>query len=297
MRITNNIALRNSLAGLKTNSDAVQKAQGQISSGLKLQTSSDDPTGASQVMLSSSALRAIDQYKRNIDNASARSDAEGSALDRLTDLMTRARELGVAAASDTVSPNGRIVISREMEQIFQAAVTIGNTKFGEEYLFGGDNAMVPPFATTGTGATLDFTNSNPTGVRSLEITAGQSIVTNHDGKQTFLDSGLLQSLKAMTVGLASGSVSAASAALPAIDSAFSRTQQLVGESGARSNALQISAQHLAVLKLDLASYRSSIQDVDIEAAVTAMVTKQTAYQAAMLATSKILSVSLADFLR
>ncbi len=297
MRITNNIILRNSLAGLQSNSAAVQKAQGQIASGLKLEKSSDDPTAASQVMFSSSSLRAIDQYKRNIDSASSRADAEGSALDRINDLMTRAKELAMTAGTDTVTPEQRITAGKEMEQIFQSAVGIANTKFGEEYLFGGDNATTKPFDTTGTGATLDFTNSTPAGTRAVEIAAGQTVTATHDGKQAFLDSGVLQSLKDLAVGMASGNKDDVVAAMPKLDTAFASTQQLIGESGARSNALQIAGQNLTALKLNLTTYRSSLQDVDIEAAVTTMVTKQTAYQAAMMATSKVLGMTLTDYLR
>jgi flagellar hook-associated protein 3 FlgL len=297
MRITNNMILRNSLAGIQSNSSAVQKVQGQISSGLKLSTSSDDPTGVSQVMVSSSSLRAIDQYKRNIDNASSRSDAEGAALDRLNDLLTRAKELAVSAATDTATPEGRKIASKEMEQIFQSAVSIGNTKFGDEYLFGGDNATTKPFTTSGTGATLAFADSAPSGTRSVEVSAGQTVVSAHDGQQAFLDSGVLQALKDLTVGLASGNRDGVTAAMPAIDRAFMSTQQLIGESGARSNSLQVAAQNLTALKLNLTTYRSSLQDVDIEEAVTTLVTKQTAYQAAMMATSKVLGMTLTDYLR
>ena len=72
---------------------------------------------------------------------------------------------------------------------------------------------------------------------------------------------------------------------------------ILGETGARSNALQIAGQNLTALKLNLTTYRSSLQDVDIEEAVTSMVTKQTAYQAAMMATSKVLGMTLTDYLR
>jgi flagellar hook-associated protein 3 FlgL len=47
----------------------------------------------------------------------------------------------------------------------------------------------------------------------------------------------------------------------------------------------------------LTTFRSDLQEVDLEAAMTQLVTRQTAYQSAMLATSKVLSLSLADYLR
>jgi flagellar hook-associated protein 3 FlgL len=297
MRITNNMVLRNSLSGLQTNQAAVQKLQAQIASGVTISTASDDPTAASQVMGASSSLGAIDQYKRNIDSATARSASEESALNQINDLMTRAKELAVSAGSDTMTPEGRKTSSAEMEQIVQSAVAIGNTQFGGEYIFGGDNSTAAPFATTGTGATLNFTSTSPSGTRSVQISAGQNLVPTHDGQQAFVDSGIFASLRDMSVAMNSGSQSAVTSSMPSLDTAFTGLQQLIGESGARTNSLQVATQNLSALKINLTTYKSSLQEIDIESAVTQLVQKQTSYQAAMMATSKVLGMTLADYLK
>ena len=43
---------------------------------------------------------------------------------------------------------------------------LGNTKFGNEYMFGGDQSQTVPFTWTGSGATLDYTTTNPAGSTS-----------------------------------------------------------------------------------------------------------------------------------
>ncbi len=297
MRITNNIVLRNSLAGLQRNSSEIQRLQTQLSSGLKVQTSSDDPTAASQIMASSSSLTALDQYKRNIDSATSRSAAEETALDQVNDILTRAKELTLSQATDTATPATRAVAAKEMEQLFKQVVAIGSTRFGDAYLFGGDTATDSPFSATGTGTALDFTSTNPVGTQGVQIGAGQSMIATHDGKQAFLDSGVLTSLRDAARALASGDRVATTGSLGAVDTAFDKVQLLLGDSGARTNGLQVAAQNLSALKVNLTTYRSTLQDIDIESAVTQLVQKQTAYQAAMMATSKVLSMSLTDYLR
>ena len=118
MRITNNSSLRNSLAELSANRTAIDALQAQVSSGLRIRKPSDDPVAASEVMQNSSSLSALDQYKRNIDSATSRNSLEGSAMDQLTNILTRAKELAVSQATGTATPEGRKTAGVEMEQLF-----------------------------------------------------------------------------------------------------------------------------------------------------------------------------------
>ncbi|MEP6622122.1 MAG: flagellar hook-associated protein FlgL [bacterium] len=297
MRITNNIVLRNAVAGLADNRNAVQKLQTQIQSGSKIQAASDDPTIAQEAMGSSSGLLAIDQYTRNIDAAKSRNSTEDSALTQVTDLLARAKELMVSQNTDTATAATRSVASKEMEQIFNQVVSIGNTQLSGSYVFGGDAATTTPFLSTGTGGTLDFTSSNPTGTRSISVSAGQNLIPTHDGKQIFIDSNVLTSLRDASKALATNDLVAGTASMGALDGAFQKVQELLGETGARANTLDIATQNLSALKINLTTFRSNALDIDVEATVTALVTKQTAYQAAMMATSKVIGMSLSDYLR
>ena len=297
MRITNNMILRNSLEGLQTNRAAVQSLQTQMASGTRIAIASDDPTAASQLMGASGSLGAIDQYKRNIGTASSRNTVEGTALTQVTDLLARAREVVVGQATDTATADTRLIASKELESIFNTVVQIGNSKYGDSYLFGGDTASVPPFGATGSGTTVGFTTTNPVGSPSMEIGNGQSIAPTSDGTNTFLDSNVLATLRDATRALAGNDVPAATTALNAMDGSFQQVQVLLGDNGAKSNALDSASQNLDSLKLNLTKRKSDLQDVDIEAAVTTLITKQTAYQAAMSVTSKVLGMSLTDYIR
>ena len=57
-------------------------------------------------------------------------------MSSVTTLMTRAQELTVAAATDTVDPTARRVMAHEAESIFRELATLGNTTLEGEYLFG-----------------------------------------------------------------------------------------------------------------------------------------------------------------
>ena len=89
MRITNGIIQRSALANLQLNMRRMYEQQENVSSGKRIRAVSDDPIGASQVMQADGSLRAIEQYKRNINSATSRVSAEENALDHLTQLLER----------------------------------------------------------------------------------------------------------------------------------------------------------------------------------------------------------------
>ena len=108
MRITNNIIQRNALAALQVNSRGMAAASQRVTSGLRFEKASEDPTAAASLMGTQSSLRSIEQYKRNIDSARSYTTAEEGALEQLTLIMDRARELATASATASNRCSGRI---------------------------------------------------------------------------------------------------------------------------------------------------------------------------------------------
>lgn len=301
MRITNNLLVRRQLAGLQSNAQSLEKAQSRVTSGLRVARMSDDPTSGSGIMLSASGLRAVEQYRRNVQSASSRVSVEDSVLQQVTSLLTRAKELGISQSGATATDATRAVASRELEEIFRQVVSLANTKLGEEFLFGGETGETAPFQPAGTGTTLDFTQSGGTGARAVEIGRGMRFTATHDGTATFVDSGVLSTLRDLARATAPGGSADPDAdiatSLGRLDAAFAQVQALVGETGARANSLQMAASNLDAFEGGLKTLKSDLEDVDFEAAVTELVSRQTAYQAAMLASSKVLGLNLTDYLR
>jgi len=280
---------------------ALLKAQAQVSSGKRMQAPSDDPLAATQVMSSGSSLRALDQYRSNVQAASSRIAQEDAVLQQIGDLVTRAKEIGLSEGGSTASDATRATANAEVQQIFGEIVSLGNTKFGDEYLFGGAQSQTEPFAATGSGATLDYTTTTPQGGRSINVGDGQTMAVAHDGKQLLLDSGVLDAVKQLSRSLDPASPTygraGIAASLTSIDSSFDAVQSLVGDVGAKGKELDSTQQNLAAYKTNLTTFKSNLEDIDIEQAVTELTNRQVAYQAAMLATSKVMGLTLSDYLR
>lgn len=292
MRITNSILQREALSSIQRSLSAMSEAQVQASTGLRVRASSDDPVAAAEIMRAGSGLRALDQYRRNIDAASSRLNSEETIVDQLGDLLTRASELGIAQGSDSASAATRGVALKEVQQLVQQAVQLGNTKVEGAYLFGGALADQPPVDAGGVVATWQ-----PAVSSKVEIASGRAIDVAHDAQQVFGDTQLVQSLNALATGLQNDDTTAIRSSLTGLSGAFDQLQDLLGDVGARTNQLEIAGTNLDALELGLKTTKSDLSEVDLEEAMTTLVSRQTAYQAALVATSRIMSTTLTDYLR
>lgn len=87
-----------------------------LSSGLRVSQASDDAAGLAVATRMESQIRGMNQGVRNANDAiSAVQTAEGQ-MAQLTQILQRARELGVQAANGTYQASDRIAMNRELQQ-------------------------------------------------------------------------------------------------------------------------------------------------------------------------------------
>lgn len=299
MRITNNIIQRESLSQMQTGLREVEKAQRRVSSGLRVQKASDDPSAASAAMGARSSLRALEQYRSNIERATSRSSMEESVLDQVTNLLIRAKELGISHGGNVTSAAARDAAAAEVRQILDSAVQMGNTRYGDDYLFAGAYPNDAPFDVAQPTFVRDA-KQPPVGSLETEIGAGRRIQPTHDGQEVFLDSGVFQALSDLAEALEgdhSETPAEIAAALTSLDDAFDDVAAITATTGARRNQLEMTEANLDALDVNLQTLKSDLEEVDLEKAISELVGRQTSFQAAMLATSKVMGLTLADYLR
>ncbi len=302
MRVTNQLITRNSKARLQSSLQGIDRLREDISSGLRVRKMSDDPTAAGEVVRVGSSMRAIDSFRRNIDIGVARASSEETILNQLTDNLGRAIELGVAQASATASAQTRSIVKSEVDQLINNAVQLGNTRFGDDYLFGGTRSgeaplRLPPTAADGFSALTDTSGPvNPSGAIALETGDNRFVTPNHNATDVFLTSDALESLRALSTALGNNDVAGIRTATDRLTAASSQVQNLLGVQGTRINELENSKSNLDAMELTLKTFRSDLRDTEVDKAMADLVGKQTMYQAAMSATSRILGLSLANYL-
>ncbi|MBX9929271.1 MAG: flagellar hook-associated protein FlgL [Gemmatimonadaceae bacterium] len=299
MRITSQMTTASAVDRMTDLRTAIDAAQNKVTTGKRFERASEDPTAATAVMGNQSELRALAQYRRNVGTAQRRTALEEGVVDRLNDLLTRAKELAVSQATATADATTRRVAKNEANELLNAAVQLANTRDGDDYLFGGVQSGTAPFTIDRSASAFSFTTSTPTGAREVEIGAGQRLFANHDGVQVFgsTTAGALAALQQLATALDVGTQTAVTNALPTLDTAIADVQTIVGELGARGSQLEIAEANIGALSASLTAFTSDLQEVDLEQAITELVGRQTAYQAAMAATSRVMGLTLTDYLR
>lgn len=302
MRVTNQLITRNAQARLQSGLQGIDRLREDISSGLRVRKMSDDPTAAGEVVRVGSSMRAIATFRRNIDVGIARASSEETVLNQITDGLGRAIELGTAQSSATANAQTRTIVKSEVDQLINYAVNLGNTRFGDDYVFGGTRAgepplRVPPTAADGFSALTDSSGPvNPSGAIKVETGDNIYVTPNHNATQVFIDTDALESLRALSTALGNNDVPGIRAATDRLTASSSQVQNLLGVQGTRINELESSRTRLDGLELTLKSFRSDLRDTEVDKAMADLVGKQTMYQAAMSATTRILGLSLANYL-
>ena len=300
MRITNNQASTTAANGLAALRSQIADTQRRITSGKRFETPSQDPVASQQALRNDRESRALSQYRRTIAAVRHRTELEDNGLQTLTNLLTRAREVAIQQGDDSANATSRRQAVTEINGLLAEAVALATVRDGEEYVFGGQQSTTAPYTITeGAVFTFSTTGPGPVGARAVEIGAGEYLVPVHDGVSVFgtPSGGVLKTLQDLATALNTGDKAQVTDQLAGLMSVQVGLQQQVADTGARASRLEIADANLSAFSTQLAARTSELRDADMETAMTELITRQTTYQAAMAATSRVLTMSLTDYLR
>jgi len=113
---TNTGALMASAAASSVNK-SMETSMERLSTGLRINSASDDAAGVAIASRLSSEIRGINQAIRNAGDAQALIDTAEGAHSEIENILQRMRELAIQAANDTNSSNDRTNIQTEIDQL------------------------------------------------------------------------------------------------------------------------------------------------------------------------------------
>ncbi len=138
MRINNNIMAMNAQRMLTVNTSGQSKALEKLSSGLRINRAADDAAGLSISEKMRGQIRGLTQAQRNAeDGISLIQTAEG-ALNEVSDMLVRMKELGVQKLNGTYSTGDVANMTAELTRLNSAMTSIQtDTKFNGTALLSG----------------------------------------------------------------------------------------------------------------------------------------------------------------
>ena len=123
----------------------LSKVQEQLSTGKRLLTASDNPVDTANDLKLKTTSGQQTQFHTNIQDGINFMSVTDTAMASMNTIMQRLRELALRGASDTVSPADRLAIQKETDQLFRQLVTLTNTNYKGDYVFGGTQSKIVPF--------------------------------------------------------------------------------------------------------------------------------------------------------
>ena len=191
--LANNLLANSVALNLNKNQSALQGSVSKLSSGLRINTAADDPSGLAIAEKLQSQVNGFDQAIANIQDATNATTVADGALQTTTDILQRIRSLAVEASSDTNTQSDKANLQTEVTQLLQEVNTISqNTNFNGSALLDGSHSGYQP-------AVAAFTTTTANGALAAASTS--------TGLGTGVNSGLLA---ASVVGVGVNSSSATS---------------------------------------------------------------------------------------
>jgi flagellar hook-associated protein 3 FlgL len=293
MRITQSMLISSTLNNIALNQQRLDELQTQITSGRKISQPSDDPIGVARALTINGDIRRLEQYKRNSLAGAGWLHGTETALQQVTTVLQRARELAISGGTDTMSPLQRGSIAAEVTQLFNTLLDLSNAKQGGRYLFAGHAVLTKPFAAAPTPA--GYTYQGDIGQLEIELGPNTTVAINTPGPKVFASA--LTAVKTLETALAASNISGIQGAIDAIDSALDNNLGELAAIGAKTARVMSSADRSSDLNVDKQAELSSVMDMDMADALMHLNSRQAVYQASLKAASQAIQPSLLDYLK
>ncbi|MEK8023332.1 MAG: flagellar hook-associated protein FlgL [Candidatus Hydrogenedentota bacterium] len=145
MRITERMFKFDSIRHVNSAEEESIELQKKLSSGLEVSKPSDDPLRYVTAMRFRSIVRSKEQHLRNISDARGHAENNDAAVERIRELLQRARTLLLQAGNETFTTADLRLTAKEMRQSLESLIQFGNSEGPEGKIFGGSRTRTDPF--------------------------------------------------------------------------------------------------------------------------------------------------------
>jgi len=307
MKISTTYLYDRAVNQMTTSQSNLAKSQAQLSSGKNILRPSDAPEDAVGIQRLKSVIARQESFEQAIQTTETRLKTEETALDGVSALLTRLKELAIQASNDTYGPKDREIIAIEMQGLQEDLLSFANTRDSNgAYLFSGSRVFTPPFARQPDGEVVyqgDETinlvevgdqrqvKANRTGTQVFD----RVVRTNPDGTQFGVS--FFQSVQDMVDAVRSSDRNFINRGIAEITSLSDSVSLSIARVGSDMNVVSGQRAVLDETRLQLQTVLSSIEDLDYTEAVTKMQKQMLALEASQASFAQISRLSLFEYIR
>ena len=246
LRISTNVTALNAQRQMGVTRMNLDKSLERLSSGSRINHAGDDAAGLAISESLRAQIRGIRQARRNASDGISLIQVSEGGLNEISNILIRLRELGIQAASDTISDTERQFTDREFQSLKQEVDRISNaTTFNGTPLLNGRAGIFEIQVGTHNNPILD------------------RVIYNGERADSSLDA---LKLGGESVATKQG----AQLSLAVIDDALIRVNSIRADLGAMQNRLQSTINNQSIYEENLAAANSRIRDTDLAEEVSEM---------------------------
>jgi flagellar hook-associated protein 3 FlgL len=294
MRVTNALIYEGAQAQVAAARDRAFQAQQKVTDGVRVVHPGDDPAAASMMVTHQMSIDRLATIDKTVSTASDELQTADGALQSVSTLLARARDLTVQLGSDTYSASERASGAAEIRGISAQIVQVMNTQIGGRYIFGGNVDRTPPFDVNGN-------YQGDTATRQVEVAPG--LLQNSSIRADQLIKGvgggvdILANLGSIANALASNDGATARSALDTLAGGVDQIAAGLAQTGTMMDGMK-NAQSVSAAASDAVKKALSAEsEVDIFDASSQLAAAQQGLEATLTVTAKSFQYSLLDFLK
>jgi flagellar hook-associated protein 3 FlgL len=273
-------------------------AQEVVSTSKRINRLSDDPVGLVTVLDLRSSLSNIEQLARNVSMGKSWLTASESALTQVNDILTDVKALTVQMSSANTGATERANAAEIVKQYLDEVISLSNSQSGGRYLFSGTNTDSPAFELNEATGEVDY-NGNTTSF-SIKIGSGTNIAVGKVGSEVFGvnwdDSNIFKTLVDLKGYLENNDTAGIQDIMGRLDAHMTKINAEISDIGGKTVRMEVKENIIADLKLTYTDRKSQLEDADVAEAIIELNSKQLAYNAALTSASKVMELSLVDFM-
>jgi len=258
-------------------------AMQQLSTGMKINSAADNAAGLGITNTMTSQINGMTQAVSNANDGISLAQTAGGALNEVTNMLQRIRELAVQSSSGTYQASDRTSMQSEVSNLTQQISSILTTT-----QFNGVNVFAVTSGTPASNGTQDATFTIQTGANNNNTVTIDSNAFNGStlfGTASSVGNTAYSSASGTTQALDVTTQTKAATTITNVDAAVLDVNNTQASLGAAQNRLTSVVNNLNTNITNLSSARSQIQDTDYSASTTQLAKSQILSQAstAMLA--------------
>ncbi|WP_432545912.1 flagellar hook-associated protein FlgL [Kineococcus sp. SYSU DK004] len=296
-RVTQRSMALNSLTNLQATKARSAQLQEQLTSGTKLAKGSDDPVAAAAALRYRDQLATNAQHARNIQDASAWLTTQENALTDATKAVQRINALTVQAANTgSVDVNGRTAITAELKELKEQLRAAAGTTYQGRPVFAGAKVIADGtdlYSEAG-GA---YTYNGDEAPLKRTVAPGLELAVNVPATKVFGSDAqnVFGEIDALIATIEGGGN--AGTHLGTVQARLTSITTGLGTIGALTNKLEAAKEVNQTRADTLTTALDDVEGVDLAKTLVEFNLQNTAYQAALQATAKVIQPTLLDFLR